>query len=412
MNPFEQHMHKYAELVIKVGVNLQPGQVLYLGAPLECAEFVRIIVRKAYEAGATYVQVVWDDDAVTRARFEYASDESFHYYPQWIASSMEQLAESGGALLQIDVPNPELYAGIANAKVSAARLAAAKARQKYLGYVRSNKLSWCLINAPTQAWADKAFPELPYPERIQALWEAVFHMTRVDQKDPVSTWQQHIQSLKSLCGKLNEKQYKKLHYKGPGTDLTVELIDHHVWAGGSSLNQAGVEFIANVPTEEVFTMPQRLGTNGTVASSMPLILSGTIVDRFSLTFQDGKVTDFSAEVGYDTLKSFLETDDGARYLGEVALVPHDSPISNLNRIFYNTGVDENASCHFALGSAYPFTLEGGTGLSKEELLERGANVSMVHEDFMIGSDQLDIDGELADGTVEPLLRRGNWARKK
>ncbi|MED4584828.1 aminopeptidase [Brevibacillus choshinensis] len=408
MNPFEQHIHKYAELVIKVGVNLQPGQVLYLGAPLECAEFVRIIVRKAYEAGATYVQVVWDDDAVTRARFEYASDESFHYYPQWIASSMEQLAESGGALLQIDVPNPELYDGIDNAKVSAARLAAATARQKYLGYVRSNKLSWCLINAPTQAWADKAFPELPYPERIQALWEAVFHMTRVDQNDPVSAWQQHIQSLKSLCGKLNEKQYKKLHYKGPGTDLTIELVDQHVWAGGSSLNQAGVEFIANVPTEEVFTMPRRQGTNGTVSSTMPLILSGTIVDRFSLTFQDGKVTDFSAEVGYDALQSFLETDDGARYLGEVALVPHDSPISNLNRIFYNTGVDENASCHFALGSAYPFNLEGGTGLSKEELLERGANISMVHEDFMIGSDQLDIDGELADGTLVPLFRNGNW----
>ncbi|MED1793321.1 aminopeptidase [Brevibacillus nitrificans] len=408
MNSFEQQLHKYAELVLKVGVNLQPGQVLYLGAPLECAEFARIIVRKAYEAGATYVQVAWDDDAVTRARFDYASDESFHYYPKWIATSMEQLAETGGALLQIDVPNPELYAGIDTAKVSAARRAAANARQKYLGYVRSNRLSWCLINAPTQAWADKAFSELPHDERIPALWEALFHMTRVDQKDPVTAWQQHIHSLKTRSAWLTEKQYKKLHYSGPGTVLTVELVDDHVWAGGSSFNLAGVEFVANVPTEEVFTMPRRQGTNGIVSSTMPLILGGMIVDRFSLTFQDGKVTDFTAEVGYDALKAFLETDEGASYLGEIALVPHASPISNLNRIFYNTGVDENASCHFALGSSYPFTLHNGTSLSKEEFAARGANDSGVHEDFMIGSDQLDIDGELADGTREPLFRQGNW----
>ncbi|QRG68942.1 aminopeptidase [Brevibacillus choshinensis] len=411
MNLFEQHLHKYAELVIKVGVNLQPGQVLYLGAPLECAEFVRIIVRKAYEAGAVYVQVAWEDDSVTRARFEYARDDSFHYYPQWIASSMEQLAESGGALLAIDVPNPDLYAGIDNAKVSAARRAAATARQKYLGYVRTNRLSWCLINAPTEAWADKAFPELPQTERIPALWEAVFLMTRVDQEDPIAAWHAHIQHLRSLCGKLNAKQYKKLHYKGPGTDLTIELVDNHVWTGGSSHSQAGVEFIANVPTEEVFTMPRRQGTNGVVFGTMPFVLGGTVVDRFSLTFRDGEVIDFTAEVGYEALKSFLETDDGARYLGEVALVSHDSPISNMKRIFYNTGIDENASCHFALGSSYPFTLKGGTQLSKEELQELGANDSVVHEDFMIGSDQLDIDGELADGTIEPLFRKGNWAWK-
>lgn len=408
MGHLETSLQKYAELVLKVGVNLQPGQVLYLGAPLECAEFVRVLVRQAYEAGAKYVQVDWDDDAVTRARFEHAPDESFSYYPQWVASSMEQLVESGGAVLQIDVPNPELYAGIDSAKVSAAMRAAAAARKTYKGYVRTNKMSWCLIIAPTAAWADKAYPDLPPSERINALWEAVFQMTRANLDDPVAAWKNHVQTLKTQCAKLTAKQYRKLRFTGPGTDLTVELADRHIWAGGSSVNQNGIEFVCNLPTEEVFTMPRRSGTNGTVTSTMPLNLQGTLVDRFSLTFQEGKVTDFTAEVGYEALKAFLETDDGARYLGEVALVPHDSPISRLKRVFYNTGVDENASCHFALGSAYPFNIEGGSELSTDELLARGANVSMVHEDFMIGSDQLDIDGELADGTWEPLFRKGNW----
>jgi aminopeptidase len=274
--------------------------------------------------------------------------------------------------------------------------------------VRTNKFSWCLISAPTQAWADKAYTELPREERVGALWESFFQMTRADQEQPVAAWREHIQSLKTRCAKLNEKRYRKLHYKGPGTDLTVELNDGHVWTGGDSINQSGVAFVPNIPTEEVFTMPRRSGTNGTVASTMPINLDGSLVDRFSLTFRDGKVIDFTAEVGYDALKALLDTDDGARYLGEVALVPHDSPISSLNRIFYNTGVDEYASCHFALGNAYPFNIEGGTHLSKEELQKRGANVSMVHEDFMVGCKDLDIVGELADGTQEPLFFKGNW----
>ncbi|WP_134684225.1 aminopeptidase [Brevibacillus migulae] len=408
MNSFEQQLHKYAELLIKVGVNLQPGQVLYVESMLESADFTRILVRKAYEAGAKYVQVAWEDEAITRTRFDYAPEESFQYYPQWIASSMEQLVEAGGALLNIKVANPDLLEGVDPAKISASSRAAAAARQTFLGAIRTNRISWCLAHVPTQVWVDKVFADLPENERMSAMWETIFRMNRVDREDPAAAWREHTESLKNRSELLNRKRYKKLHYRAPGTDLTVELNDGHLWVGGGDTNQSGVYFVPNIPTEEVFTMPRRNGTNGTVTSTMPLNLHGSLVDRFSLTFENGKITDFSAEVGYEALKSLLDTDEGARYLGEVALVPHDSPISNLNRIFYDTGVDENASCHFALGSAYPFNIEGGTQLSKEELLARGANVSLIHVDFMIGSAELDIDGELADGTREPLFRRGNW----
>lgn len=410
MHSVEQMYHAYAELLIKVGVNLQPDQVLYVEAPLESAEFVRIVVRKAYEAGAKYVQVAWDDEAVTRIRFEAAKDDSFGYYPQWIASGKEQLAEAGGALLDFKVPNPDLYEGIDPTKVTAATRAASEARQKFLGYLRTNKITWCLAKLPTKAWSDKVFADLPQEERISAMWKSILHMCRADREDPVAAWQEHIQTLKNVCDRLNGKRYKKLHYKAPGTELTVELNDGHIWLVGGGTNQSGVYFMPNMPTEEVFTMPKRSGTNGTVSSTMPLNLNGSLVDRISLTFREGKVVDFSAEVGYEALKNLLETDEGAAYLGEVALVPHDSPISNLNRIFYNIGIDENASCHLGLGNAYPTNMEGGLPLSKEELLERGANVSMTHVDFMIGSSELDIHAELEDGTMEPLFRKGNWVK--
>ncbi|WP_062231894.1 aminopeptidase [Fictibacillus sp. FJAT-27399] len=406
---FQKDLQKYAELIIKVGVNIQPGQVLYIESPLESVEFTRIVVRKAYEAGSKYVQVNWDDEGITRSRFESAYDDSFDYYPKWKASEMEQIAESGGAILNLVSPNPVLFEGIDPNKIAKARRAAASARQNYLGYIRSNKISWCLINVPTRAWVDKVFFDLPAEERMAAMWESIFYMNRVDKEDPIISWNEHIRSLKSISDKLNDKRYKKLHYSAPGTNLTVELIQDHVWTGGGSINQAGNRFVANMPTEEVFTMPLRGGTNGTVKSTMPLNLNGNLIEDFSLTFENGKVTHFTAEKGYDALKTLFETDEGARYLGEVALVPHRSPISDMNRIFYNIGLDENASCHFALGNAYPFNLEGGIELSKEDLISRGVNMSMIHVDFMIGSSELDIDGELPDGTIESLFRKGNWA---
>jgi aminopeptidase len=409
MITFEQKLEKYAELVIKVGVNLQPGQVLHLEANIETVEFTRLVVRKAYEAGAKLVQVVWEDEAVTRIRFESAPDESFGFYPDWTARSMEMLAESGGALLHIKVPDPDLFKGIDPLKVRTASKAAAVARQNFSKYTRNSEISWCLVKAPTKAWAAKVFPELPEEERIEVMWDTIFKITRADKEDPIAAWQEHIQTLKKVQGLLNEKKYKKLHYKAPGTDLSVELPEGHIWLAGGERNAQGVYFVPNMPTEEVFTMPLRGGVNGTLSSTMPLNLNGCIVDKFSFRFEEGKIVDYSAEVGGEHLAGLLETDEGAAYLGEIALVPHDSPISNLNRIFYNTGVDENASCHFAIGNAYPINIENGTKLTKEELLARGANVSLTHVDFMVGSAELDIDGELADGTREPVFRQGNWA---
>jgi aminopeptidase len=409
MNAFDQSLEKYAELVVRVGVNIQPGQVLFVESPLEAAPFTRKVVKKAYEAGAKYVQVQWDDEEVTRNRFLYAPDESFSYYPGWIPSMMEQLAEGGGALLNIKVPDPELYKGIDSHKVTTATKTASLAREKFQGYVRNKKFSWCLVKAPTQAWAAKVFPELAEEERVQVMWDTIFKMNRVDKEDPIAAWEEHIGKLKQVKEALNAKKYKRLHYKAPGTDLSVELPEGHIWHGGGTTNDQGIYFVANMPTEEVYSMPMRSGVNGTVTSTKPLNLNGRLVDKFSFTFAEGEIVSYTAQVGLEYLTALLETDEGAKYLGEVALVPHDSPISNLNRVFYNTGIDENASCHFAVGSAYPFTIENGTKMTKDELLAKGANVSLTHVDFMVGSAELDIDGELPDGSREPLFRQGNWA---
>ncbi|RED55270.1 aminopeptidase [Cohnella lupini] len=409
MEAFDEMLNKYAELVVRVGVNVQAGQVLIVHSPIETAELTRLIVAKAYEAGAKFVIVEWDDDAITRARYENASDDSFEYYPQWLADGMVRFAEEGGAILHIKVPNPDLFQGIDSSKVATAVKSAAIARKEYSNYTRSSKISWSLIKAPTRAWANKVFADLPEEQRVDAMWEAIFRMVRVNTEDPIAAWREHIDRLKTSQNLLNAKRYKSLHYRAPGTDLRVALPEGHIWRGGGGENEKGVYFVANMPTEEVYTMPHRTGVNGTVKSTLPLNLNGRLVEGITFTFKDGKVVAYDAESGREHLTSLLETDEGASYLGEMALVPHDSPISNLNIVFYNTGIDENASCHFALGSAYPVNLEGGTNLTSEELLERGANVSLTHVDFMIGCADLDIDGELPDGTIEPVFRQGNWA---
>ncbi|WP_379138437.1 aminopeptidase [Paenibacillus sp. sgz500958] len=408
MTDFAAMLDKYANLVVKVGVNVQPGQVLIVSAPLETVDLTRLIVAKAYEAGAKYVMVDWDDEAITRIRYEKAPEESFGYYPQWHADMMEKFAEEGGAILSIRVPDPELLRGIDSFKVSSSVKAAAVARKNYQNYTRSSRISWSLIKAPTEACANKVFADLPEVQRVEAMWEAVFQMNRVDSEDPVAAWRSHIGDLKQSQDRMNAKRYKSLHYRAPGTDLHVELPEGHLWRGGGGENANGVYFVANMPTEEIYTMPHRTGVNGTVTSTLPLNLNGRLVEGLSFSFKDGKVVAYDAESGREHLTTLLATDEGASYLGEVALVPHDSPISNLNRVFYNTGIDENASCHFALGSAYPVNIEGGTKLTSEELLARGANVSLTHVDFMVGSGELDIDGELADGTIEPVFRKGNW----
>lgn len=409
MDGFQVNLEKYAELVVKIGLNLGKGQDLMIESPIECLDLTRLIVKKAYEAGANFVQVNWQDDVITRSRFDHADEEALDYYPEWYTNMLERFVENGGALLNIKVPDPDLYAGIDADMISSASKSMAKARAKYQQYVRTSSFSWCLIKAPTVAWAAKVYADLPEEKRIDAMWEAIFKMNRVYEEDPVAAWRVHLEQLKRICEVLNEKRYKALQYRAAGTDLRVELPDGHIWLGGGTANSRGVQFVANMPTEEVFTMPKRTGVHGTVASTKPLNVNGALVDRFSFTFKDGKVVDYKAEIGYEHLARLLDMDEGARFLGEVALVPYDSPISNLDRIFCNTGIDENASCHLALGSCYPINMQDGASLSTDELKSRGGNTSLIHVDFMMGTSDLEIDGLRSDGTMEPIFRAGNWA---
>lgn len=409
MSTFEQSLEKYAALAVHTGVSIQKGQTLLINAPLTAAEFVHKIARKAYGAGAKHVHVEWNDEQLTRIKYEDAPEEAFHEFPLWKARGLEEMAESGAAFLTIYAPNPELLKGIDPARISAANKASAVALEKYRSYLMADKACWSLISIPTAAWAEKVFPGLDTEEAMEKLWDVIFTIVRIDKDNPIKAWKEHNGSLERMVTYLNSKRYKQLVYEAPGTNLTIDLVDDHIWVGGGATSEGGVRFNPNMPTEEVFTMPHKDGANGTVRSTKPLNYAGNIIDNFTLTFEKGKIVEYSAETGYETLKHLLETDEGALRLGEVALVPHDSPISNSNLIFYNTLFDENASCHLALGRAYPTNIKGGTQMPEAELNERGANNSLVHVDFMIGSAELNIDGVTEDGKREAILRNGNWA---
>jgi len=409
MATFEHNLEKYADLGVKVAINVQKGQTLVINGPISNTEFVRMVAKKAYQAGAKNAHVEWYDDVLTRTKYDLAPEEAFNDYPIWKAKGFEEMAENGAAFMSIVSSDPDLLQGVNPEKIAAANKAAGQAMEKYRSFIQSDKVSWAVIAAPSAKWAAKVFPNLSKEEQMPALWDAIFAATRVDQADPVSAWKKHTDNLDKKVEYLNSKKFKKLHYKAKGTDLTIELHDNHIWVGAGSVNEDGTTFIANMPTEEVFTLPMKDGVNGTVASTKPLNYGGNLIENFSLTFEKGKIIDYKAEKGYETLKHLIETDEGSHYLGEVALVPYDSPISNTNLFFYNTLFDENASCHLAIGNAYAFCLEGGKEMSKEELEKHGANSSITHVDFMVGSAELDIDGVKADGSIEPIFRKGNWA---
>lgn len=400
---------KYAELALKMGVNLQKNQSLMINAPIEGAEFTKIVVRKAYELGAKDVHINWSDDDLTLWKYQYSPDEVLGHFPKWRVELYHEFIEDGGALLSIRATNPDLLKDINPERVALANKAAAQALTKFQEYVMNDKITWSIISIPTGDWAQKVFPDKSREDAVKHLWEAIVKIVRVDQDDPIKAWEEHNQALQTAEQILNEKRYRKLIFKGPGTDLTIGLPEGHIWQGGSAVSQQGITFNPNMPTEEVYCMPHKYEVDGTVASTMPLNYGGSVIDGFSLTFEKGKVVDFKAEQGEDVLKHLLDTDEGARRLGEVALVPHESPVSQSGLIFYNTLFDENASCHLALGKAYPTSIEGGSNMSKEELDQHGVNDSLVHVDFMIGSDQLDIDGVKEDGTIEPVFRSGTWA---
>lgn len=409
MNNFETNLKKYAELIVKVGVNVQKGQNVVINASIDVAPLARLIVKEAYHAGARECIVNWSDDTVTRTKYDLAPDEVFLEYPKYRAMEIEELAKNGAAFISITSTSPDLLKGVDPERISNFQKASGKALQTYRTYIQSDKVSWTVVAAPSLRWAQKVFPNETPEKSVENLWEAIFKATRITEEDPVRAWKKHDETLHKKVEYLNKKRYKKLHYKAPGTDLTIELPEKHLWVGAGSINSQGHEFMANMPTEEVFTVPLKTGVNGTVSSTKPLSYGGNIIDEFTITFENGRIVDVKAKNGEDILRRLVETDEGSHYLGEVALVPHSSPISQTNLLFYNTLYDENASCHLAIGSAYAFCIEGGKEMSKEELERNGLNESITHVDFMIGSEKMNIDGIKEDGTVEAIFRNGEWA---
>ncbi len=409
INNFSENLSKYAELVVKVGVNIQKNQFLYIAASTDSLDLARLITKKAYEVGARQVFVDISDDEIGRYRYELAPDDSFEFFPEWKVKEREWLAEQGAAFVSIVSQSPDLLKGIDSKRISSFQKAAGTALNKYRQYVQSDKISWTVIASPSQAWAAKVFPKIPENEQVDALWDAIFKATRSDLANPIAEWTKHNDTLHEKVDYLNEKNYTKLHYTAPGTDLTIELPKGHLWCGAGSVNEKGDSFMANMPTEEVFTVPHKDGVNGYVSSTKPLSYGGNIIDDFKITFENGRIVNIEAAQGEEVLKNLVASDEGSHYLGEVALVPHHSPISNSGLLFYNTLFDENASNHLAIGSAYAFCLEGGKTMDREQLLANGLNQSITHVDFMIGSAEMNIDGITADGQTEPVFRNGNWA---
>ena len=409
MDKFDNMLNKYAKLTIEVGVNIQEGQPLFITSPIECADFARLLTKHAYDRGARDVYVNWYDDEITLMRYINAPYEVFTKFPKWQVDKMESFADEGAAFISIAAFDPELLKDVDPKKIAEAEKTKGIALKNYMSRMMADEVCWCVVSAPTKSWAKKVFKDASEKEAVDRLWKAIFKTVRADQDDIIVAWQKHLSNLEARVEFLNKKQFKTLHYIADGTDLTVELPDGHIWCGGGGYSQSDVYFLENTPTEEAFTLPHKTGVNGIVKNTMPLNYNGNLIDNFTLTFKDGKVVDFSAEQGYEILKGLLETDEGSLYLGEVALVPYDSPISNLGIIFYNTLFDENASCHLALGAAYPTCLEGGTSMNTEELNAAGVNDSTIHEDFMVGSKDLDIIGITKDGEEIQIFKDGNWA---
>lgn len=403
-------LRKYARLLVKTGINIQKNQTLVITTPIECAPFTRIIAEVAYEEGAGDVVINWRDELFTKIRYMRAPEAVFEEFPEWQREFYNFYDDRGAAFLGISASDPELMKDVAPGRMAKAQKTNSTALREHMEKLMSNKNVWCVASIPTKSWAAKVFPEISEDEAVEKLWDAIFKAVRVDTEDPVASWENHKADLKKSIDFLNSNNFKSLHYKNSlGTDLTIELPEGHVWMGGSDYTPEGVEFNANIPTEEVFTLPKKTGVNGTVVSSMPLNFNGNLIDKFSLTFKEGRIVDFKAEKGYEFLKNLVGTDEGSHYLGEVALVPYDSPISNSKTLFYNTLFDENASCHLAIGKAYPVCLKNSEGKSTEELEKLGVNDSLVHEDFMVGTADMEIIGVTPGAEEITVFKNGNFA---
>ncbi|WP_025193387.1 aminopeptidase [Enterococcus faecalis] len=407
---FNENLKKYARLIAETGVNVQDNHTVVLQISVDQAPLARLITEEAYRLGAAEVIVQWSDETIQREFLAHAATDRIENVPQYKIDQTDDWIAKGASRISVVSSNPDALAGVDAQRVAAFQAANGKALVNLRKATQANKVSWTVVAAASESWAAKVFPELATSEeQVDALWNEIFKTTRIYEENPVIAWDIHDKKLQEKAAELNEQQFTALHYTAPGTDLTIGLPKNHLWEGAGSYNARGEEFMANMPTEEVFTAPDSRRVDGYVSSTKPLSYAGTIISGMKFTFKDGKVVDFSAEQGEEALKNLLAIDEGAKHLGEVALVPDPSPISQSGLIFYNTLFDENASNHLAFGSAYAFNLQGGTEMSEEELAEAGLNRSQTHVDFMVGSDKMNIDGIKEDGTIVPVFRNGDWA---
>ncbi|GAC1357733.1 MAG: aminopeptidase [Acidobacteriaceae bacterium] len=407
---FDEKLDRLAEVAVKVGLGLRAGQEMLMSAPIEALPLVRRITEHAYRAGALLVTTFYGDDPAILARYEHASDASFDYAPVWLQEAIASAFRSGAARLAIAGANPALLAGQDPVKVSRANVAMSRASKPAMELITRHEINWTIVACATPEWARLVFPADPVDRAVEKLWDAIFRSSRIDGDDPVAQWKEHGARLKARVDVLNAKRFHSLHFRSAdgSTDLKVGLADDHLWAGGGTTAGNGVYCQPNIPTEECFTTPHKDRVDGIVRASKPLSHQGTLIEDISVRFEGGRIVEAQATSGEDVLNRLISTDDGARRLGEVALVPHSSPIAQSGVLFWNTLFDENAASHIALGQAYSTCLIGGEKMAEEELAKLGANSSLIHVDWMIGSGSMDVDGVAADGASEPLMRSGEW----
>jgi aminopeptidase len=405
---FQKKFDRLAEVAVRAGLGLAPGQELVMTATLDAVPLARRITEHAYKAGASLVTTLFTDEESALLRYRYGSDASFDSAASWLYEGMAAAYRNGAARLAITGNDPSLLSKEDPEKVSRANRSMSKAYRPALELITRHEINWCIVACATPAWAAAVFPDLPKDESLARLWDAIFAASRADLPDPVAAWKKHDANLHARSKWLNEKRYSALHFRGPGTDLRVGLADDHLWLGGGTTAGNGLYCIANMPTEEVFTTPHKDRVEGRVTSTKPLSHQGTMIEEISVRFQAGRIMEAHATRGNQVLQRMIETDEGARRLGEVSLVPHSSPIASSGLLFMNTLFDENAACHIALGQAYSTCLKEGDSLTPEQLASRGANSSLIHVDWMIGSNRIDVDGISAASGAEAVMRGGEW----
>ncbi len=408
---FDAKLKEYAHLLVEIGANVQPGQIVRLSSPVECAPLARMCAAACYDCGAREVVLNWYDDFMAREKYLKADEAVFSEFPAHKKAESEWLLEKGAVSLSIIGSDPEMLKGVDPRRIQTWQRVSGEGTRAYFDAMTASRFQWSLGAHPVPSWAKKVFPDLPEDEAMDALWDAIFSVCRITgDGQAVARWHEHIETVAMRCEVLNAYNFKSLHYTNSlGTDLTVQLPENHVWEGGSEASAAGIEFVANIPTEEIFTAPKWDAVDGRVYAALPLALDGNLVKDFYLDFKGGRIVDVHAAEGIEFLRHSIDLDEGSNYLGEVALVPYDSPIRNKGILFYETLFDENASCHLAFGSSYPTCVKGGADMSEEQQKAAGLNQSINHVDFMVGTADLSIVGITHDGQQVPIFIDGNFA---